>query len=334
MSGRQVHSVKQRQTAARVPAAGEASRQPLGAATAREPPPAAALPLEVRALLDALPMPAVLSGPDGDVLHANAAGHAMHEAAPAERVPLALPGLGECTLIVGLVPGTVDAQTQRLAALGFMVASVCHEVSNPLAAVHSMLQILQSKRGVSPETLEKGLASISANIARVLAITKKLGNFSRVGADSPGPVRVDVAVEEAIALLRHSEHACAVNVEYHGAPDALVRAQLGSLQQVIFNILLNAAQAMRGVGRIEARAAVRDGARVALSIRDSGPGIPPEYLERLFEPFFTTKRSGEGTGLGLAICYEIVHELGGTLRAFNHRAGGACFEIVLPLWKG
>src|SRR5215510_13567974 len=94
---------------------------------------------------------------------------------------------------------TINAQTQRLAALGFMVAGVCHEVSNPLAAVHSMLQILQSKRGVTPETLEKGLASISANVARVLAITRKLGDFSRVGADPPMPVGVDSAMEEALA---------------------------------------------------------------------------------------------------------------------------------------
>src|SRR4051812_17185516 len=83
---------------------------------------------------------------------------------------------------------TANAQTQRLASLGFMVASVCHEVSNPLAAVHSMLQILQSKRGVTPETLEKGLASISPNLSGVLAITKKRGDFSRVGPDEPVPV--------------------------------------------------------------------------------------------------------------------------------------------------
>src|SRR2546430_16290683 len=86
---------------------------------------------------------------------------------------------------------TVNAQTQRLASLGFMVASVCHEVSNPLAAIHSMLQILQSKRGVTPETLEKGLASIGSNIARVLAITKRLGDLSRVGRDPPRPGAVD-----------------------------------------------------------------------------------------------------------------------------------------------
>src|SRR6202035_4112720 len=89
---------------------------------------------------------------------------------------------------------TIKAQTQRLAALGFMLAGVCHEVSNPLAAVHSMLQILQSKRGVTPDTLEKGLASISANVARVLAITRKLGDFSRVGTDPPTPVSVDAAM--------------------------------------------------------------------------------------------------------------------------------------------
>src|SRR5258708_14620176 len=90
-----------------------------------------------------------------------------------------------------------DAQTQRLAALGFMLASVCHEISNPLAAVHSMLQILQSKRGVSPETLDKGLASIASNIAPVLAITRKLGDSSRAGADAPAPVAIDTAMESA-----------------------------------------------------------------------------------------------------------------------------------------
>ena len=115
---------------------------------------------------------------------------------------------------------TINAQTQRLAALGFMVAGVCHEVSNPLAAVHSMLQILQSKRGVTPDVMDKGLASISANVARVLTITRKLGDFSRVGADPPLSVSVDAAMDEALALLRHSSSGSAVRVHYRGAPEA------------------------------------------------------------------------------------------------------------------
>lgn len=222
-----------------------------------------------------------------------------------------------------------NPQTQRLASLGFMLARVCHEVSNPLAAVSSMVQILRSKRGVTPETVEKGLASIEANIARVLEITKKLGDFSRVTGDAPAALAIDDAVDSAAALLRHSPWGQGITLEYARAPGVTVPAHPGELQQVVFNILLNAAQAMRGAGRIEARARA-DGGMVALEIRDSGPGIAPEHLARVFEPFFTTKAPGEGTGLGLAISYEIVNELGGSIRALNAPGGGACFEIVLP----
>jgi len=222
----------------------------------------------------------------------------------------------------------VPAQTQRLASLGFMLASVCHEVSNPLAAVSSMLQILQSKRGVTPETMEKGLASIESNIARVLAITKKLGDFSRVSGEA-APRALDEVVDTAATLLRHCPAGSGVQLDYRGAPGVTVRARPGELEQVVFNIFLNAAQAMGGMGVIQAEARP-NGREVKLSIRDSGPGIAQEHLERVFEPFFTTKQPGEGTGLGLAISYEIVHELGGNLAAANDPRGGARFEIVLP----
>jgi C4-dicarboxylate-specific signal transduction histidine kinase len=221
-----------------------------------------------------------------------------------------------------------QAQTQRLASLGFMLASVCHEVSNPLAAVSSMLQILQSKRGVTPETMEKGLASIEANIARVLAITKKLGDYSRVHGE-PAPVGIDGAVQVAETLLRHTGSGQTVEVRYRGVPGATVRSRPGELEQVVFNIFLNAAQAMQGSGRIEA-AASRENGHLTFSVRDTGPGIAEEHLPRVFDPFFTTKPPGEGTGLGLAVSYEIVQEIGGTIRATNHPDGGACFELVLP----
>jgi C4-dicarboxylate-specific signal transduction histidine kinase len=276
----------------------------------------------------------MLVGPNGEVLHANEAMGASAEPASREGMRLSLPGVGDCTLVVKAAQAPTNAQTQRLASLGFMLAGVCHEVSNPLSAIYSMVQILQSKRGVTPETVEKGLASIAANIARVLAITKKLGDFSRVTGDAPGPVAIDDAVDAAAALLRHSACGAAVGVDYRGAPGAAVLARPGELQQVLFNILLNAAQAMQGAGRIEAEARRSAAGALAVSIRDTGPGIPAEHLARLFDPFFTTKQPGEGTGLGLAISYEIAHELGGTIRAANHPHGGARFEIVLPLWRG
>jgi C4-dicarboxylate-specific signal transduction histidine kinase len=285
----------------------------------------AMVPQELCALLDALPIPALLVAASGEVLHANPEA-AVHTPA-GDGAPLFLPGIGECRLLVAPLPP--GPQTQRLASLGFMLAGVCHEVSNPLAAISSMVQILQSKRGVSAETTTKGLASIAANIARVLAITKKLGDFSRVTGDAPATHVIDDAVTAAAALLRHSPCGHGVSVEYRGAPGVRVLARPGELQQVVFNVFLNAAQAMQGAGRIEAGARL-EGSRVVLSIRDHGPGIPQEHLPRLFDPFFTTKQPGEGTGLGLAISYEIVHELGGSMRAANHPQGGACFEIALP----
>ena len=163
----------------------------------------------------------------------------------------------------------IPAQTQRLASLGFMVASVCHEVSNPLAAVSSMLQILQSKRGVTPETLEKGLASIESNIARVLAITKKLGDFSRVTGEAK-PRALDEVVETAATLLRHSPAGYGVQIDYRGAPGVTVRARPSELEQVLFNIFLNAAQAMQGGGNIEARARP-NGWRARLPAQGSAP---------------------------------------------------------------
>jgi C4-dicarboxylate-specific signal transduction histidine kinase len=108
-----------------------------------------------------------------------------------------------------------------------------------------------------------------------------------------------------------------------------VLAPPGELEQVVFNVFLNAAQAMQGRGRIEARATAGK-AHIVLAIRDSGPGIAPEHLARVFDPFFSTKPPGEGAGLGLAISYEIMHELGGSIRAANHPQGGAVFEIELP----
>jgi C4-dicarboxylate-specific signal transduction histidine kinase len=274
-------------------------------------------------------MPAMLTAVNGDLLYANAEMRAApDQGAPGEGVAVSLPGIGRCRLLVR-TPVAPSLQSQRLASLGFMLAVVCHEVSNPLAAVSSMVQILQSKRGVSAETMKKGLASIAVNIGRALEITRKLGDFSRVSGDALVLATIDDAVKAAEALLRQSSHGHGVAVDYQGAPGAKVLVRPGELQQVVFNVFLNAAQAMKGAGRIEARARVEDG-WIALSIRDTGPGIPEKHLVHVFDPFFTTKQPGEGTGLGLAISYEIMHELGGTIRASNHPQGGACFEILVP----
>jgi C4-dicarboxylate-specific signal transduction histidine kinase len=136
-------------------------------------------------------------------------------------------------------------------------------------------------------------------------------------------------VEETASLFRHRAGAPGVAVEVAIAPALAALAEPSQLEQVVLNVLLNAAQAMGGQGRVTVTGE-RRGDRVVLALRDEGPGIAPEHLGRIFEPFFTTKPEGAGTGLGLTISREIVHELGGELRAENHPEGGACFVVELP----
>jgi signal transduction histidine kinase len=223
-----------------------------------------------------------------------------------------------------------EAQTARLAALGFMVAGVCHEVANPLTAVHSMVQLLQS-RPLPPETLERGLANIAANVQRVLAITRKLNDFSRVSTESRETISIDDPIAEALRTVREDPLFRAIDIKHVPEPRLVITCARDQLAQVYANILMNAAQAMDGRGRIVIESKAMHDSSAEVMIRDSGPGIAPGHLARLFEPFFTTKPAGQGTGLGLSISNEIVIEHGGAMRAENHPQGGACFRVILPL---
>jgi len=226
---------------------------------------------------------------------------------------------------------TQDAQTARLASLGFMVAGVSHELSNPLAAIYSMVQILQSNRDVAPDALQKALTGIAANVKRILDVSRRLVGFSRVGDEPRAPFRVDDAVEEAIAALRQDRDFGRIEVEHRPDPDAVVFGNQGQIQEIFYNIFLNGVQAMRGQGRLSVVTHRPPGRCVEVVVRDSGPGIPAHVLPRIFEPFFTTKPVGHGTGLGLSISSEIAHEHGGTIRVQNGTDTGACFHVQLPL---
>lgn len=222
------------------------------------------------------------------------------------------------------------AQTSRLAALGFMVAGVCHEVANPLTAVHSMVQLLQSSQPLPPETLERGLANIAANVQRVLNITRTLNEFSRSGSAASTRIAIDQPIANAVEDARQRVLFRDVRVQHEPGETLYVFAVPEQLEQIFRNILINAAQAMNGAGDINIRSRLTTENSVEVALHDSGPGIAPGHLPRLFEPFFTTKPAGQGTGLGLTISNEIAIEHGGTLRAENHAAGGTCFYLTLP----
>ena len=228
-----------------------------------------------------------------------------------------------------------NAQTTRLASLGFMLASATHEMCNPLSAVSSMVQILQSKRGVSGSVLQKGLKNIQMGINQILGIARKLSVFSRIDDDRRLEAPVDAAIAEAMLLLSYDSLGESIHVIHESDPVALVFARQGQLEQVFLNVLLNAAQAMKGQGTITITTRRIVPFTVIVSIRDDGPGVAPENIKKIFEPFFSTKcGDGGGTGLGLAISNEIIIEHRGSIAVENHPDGGACFHILLPLATG
>ena len=115
----------------------------------------------------------------------------------------------------------------------------------------------------------------------------------------------------------------------YGTPVHLLCAPQ-ELQQVFLNLVLNAAQAIHGEGKITVSSEM-DGTRVEIRVEDDGCGIEPEVIERIFDPFFTTKAVGEGTGLGLGIAYEIVRRHGGDILVSSEPGRGSCFRVTLPV---
>lgn len=224
---------------------------------------------------------------------------------------------------------TADVQTARLAALGFMVAGVCHEVTNPLTSLHSIVQLLRSEPQPSPELLHKGLDNIAVNVRRILDISRRLVRFSRTGDEPRCRFVIDEILEEALFVLRSDDLLRQIELHYTPEPAAQVFGNPGQVREIFVNLFVNAAQAMGGRGRLEVSSR-RSDTMVEVLVRDNGPGVSPEAAARIFEPFFTTRASSNGTGLGLAICAEIAHEHGGRIALVDTTSPGASFRVSLP----
>jgi len=216
---------------------------------------------------------------------------------------------------------------ERLATAGKLAAGVAHEVGNPLSGILGYLAIarMRTKDGELLEFLDR----IDAEVHRIDKIVRGLLELGRPSRGELGPVDVGALADTCVRLLRVGPDFAKVQVRIDVEPLAVARAESGPLSQVLINLLLNAAQAMNGVGNITLSARRVDG-RVLIAVEDSGPGITEEALPRLFEPFFTTRSAGQGTGLGLAVSHNLVQAMGGEISAANAPGGGARFTVSLP----
>ena len=231
------------------------------------------------------------------------------------------------------------AQSEKMRALGDFVAGVAHELNNPIAIVAANLQILELELSAGggdtrAQAIGEVLRDCEEAAARAARIVTDLRQFSRAsGARHWQVVDVNDRVTRTVDLARHLFGAgVAIELSLHGQP--LVRGVGPEIDQVLLNLLSNAAQAIGEAGGVRVSTEVvggSDGSRVLLRVADDGPGVPADLADRIFEPFYTTRPEGLGVGPGLSLSFAIVERHGGTLRVDPTVTSGACFEISLPI---
>ena len=225
-------------------------------------------------------------------------------------------------------------QSEKMSAIGQLVSGVAHELNNPLAGISAFAQLLLAEKRFPPDQ-RTAAETIYSEARRASRIVQNLLTFARQHKAEKGPTSVNQVLDDTLELRGYELRVRGIDVrrEYdESLPDTMGDAH--QLQQVFLNLITNAEQAMERAEGRHHRLTVRSrraNDALRIEIEDSGPGIPPNLLERIFNPFFTTKPTGSGTGLGLSISLGIVREHEGRIWAENAPQGGARFVIELPL---
>jgi signal transduction histidine kinase len=227
----------------------------------------------------------------------------------------------------------IQAEAEKLAATGRMAAQVAHEINNPLAGIKNSFCLV--KDAVPEDHPDHDMvARIDREIDRIAHVVRQMYKLHSPRAQTPSDIPVEETVDDVLLMLEplRREHEVAIEFEPVSAK-LTIRAPEGSLQQVLYNLTVNAIHASPQSGVINISAEQVDKERVRISVRDQGPGIPAEIQNRIFEPFFSANAGDaakEGIGLGLSIVRNIVDALGGKTE-FESRVGeGTCFHVYLP----
>ena len=224
-------------------------------------------------------------------------------------------------------------QSEKMAALGGLLAGVAHELNNPLSVVVGQASLLIDGQG-EPKVVARAEKIFKA-ADRCSRIVKSFLALARRKPTERKNVDLNGLVQSALDLLGYQIRTNEVTVKLDLAPHLPpVTGDGDQLIQVITNLILNAAQAMEkweGPRTLTIQSGVTDDHTVELSVTDTGPGIPQELRTRIFEPFFTTKSDKGGTGVGLALCLNIIASHDGEMSVEDADGGGACFRIHLPM---
>ncbi len=228
-------------------------------------------------------------------------------------------------------------QSERLASLGQLAASMAHEINNPVSGVLNYTMVIErmlddeESLPANLPRIRRFLETMEHETERVGRIVSDLLAFSRRAR--PGCAQLELAevVDRVMSLVGHRLELGKVRTKVEiadGLPPLF--ADAGQLEQVLVNLVMNAAEAQPEGGTVRVRARA-DGEYVVLEVHDDGSGIEAAHLERVFDPFFTTKDESKGVGLGLSVVYGIVEEHGGTIEVESELGRGTCFRVRLPV---
>jgi signal transduction histidine kinase len=226
------------------------------------------------------------------------------------------------------------AHAERLAALGYALSSVAHELNNPLASIIGWAE--QIAEAPLSDASRRGAPLLLREAQRAARIVRNLLTLSRKRPSTRALADLNQLVRETLALRAQDQRELHISVTAALTP-ALPQVFVDGhqIQQVLLNLLINAEQAMtaaHGRGALMVRTSFDERRRrVSVDVADDGPGVSLQVKDRIFDPFFTTKAAGEGTGLGLTVAHAIVRDHGGEIQLSSPVSGGAMFTIQLPV---
>ena len=236
------------------------------------------------------------------------------------------------------------AQSQKMQAVGQLAGGIAHDFNNVLTAVIMSSDLLLANHNSASDPSFQDIMNIKQNANRAAALVRQLLAFSRKQTLRPEVLSLtDVLADLRMLLTRLAGHNVKLKLD-HGRDLWPIRADVGQLEQVIVNLIVNARDAMPDGGEISVRSRNLPQAECAslsyreltpadyvlIEVEDNGSGIPADIREKIFEPFFTTKEVGKGTGLGLSMVYGIVKQTGGFIYLESEEGKGTIFRIFLP----
>jgi len=237
---------------------------------------------------------------------------------------------------------TEAAQAERRAAIGTMSAGINHEIGNPLNIMSTRIQLfkLSRQKGLfqnkpNEEILDQAESALDECLkqsGRISEITKKLSNFAKPSKEfKPQLVNISEEVEETLSMVGHDLELEKIKIERNISSDLYkILADKREIQQIFFNIIRNAAQAIEETGKIAINAVNTTNNKIHIEVQDTGKGIAEDKMHRIFEPFFTTKGANKGTGLGLSIVRQLVWKNKGEI-SFRSQVGvGTTFILEFP----